>query len=378
MKHIFSLLIVTFILASCGEEAPKISQNLQKLKTEKTQIKQQIDSLSTKLQLIETAISDLDTLKRLVSVTTFKPKEEEFNHFIEVQGTVKVDKSVELHPEIGGNITRIYVKEGQRVSKGQTLAQLDASVLNNNIAQMQTQVNLAKTTFERQQRLWKQNIGSEIQFLQAKANKEGLENSLNALFSQANKMKVKAPFSGTIDEIFAKTGELANPQMPFLRVINLSKVYLESEITESYLANVKKGTAVDILFPSLNKNMSSKITQVGNFINPNNRSFKARIDINNKKGDIKANLLANIKINDFSANGIVIPSNTIQNDNNGNTFVYTVNKENNKEKVVKSMITVVKEYNNQSYVSEGLKATDNIIDKGSKLVKNGDEVSTVQ
>lgn len=377
MKNIITILTISMIITSCGK-APKVSQNLQNLINEKAIIKQQIDSLSSKLQIIETAISDLDTLKRLVVVTTFQPKQEVFKHFIEVQGTVKADKSVELHPEMGGNVTRIFVKEGQRVSKGQTLAQLDASVLNNNIAQMQTQLSLAKTTFERQERLWKQNIGSEIQYLQAKANKEGLENNLNSLYSQANKMKIKAPFSGTIDQVFAKVGELANPQMPFLRVINLSKVYIESDITESYLASIKKGTEVEVSFPSLNKNMNSKITQVGNFINPNNRSFKARIDITNQDGDIKANLLADIRINDFSANGIVIPSNTIQEDSEGNNFVYTVNKEKNKSKVVKSFVTVVKEYNNQSYISEGLKASDIIIDKGSKLVKSGDAVSIVQ
>jgi len=166
MKHISILIILSIFITSCGE-APKVSQNLADLKSQKTVLKKQIDSLSKKLQVIETAISDLDTTKRLVTVSVFNPKEEEFKHFIEVQGSVKADKSVQLHPEMPGTITRIYVKEGQRVSKGQTLAQLDASVINDNIAQVQTQLNLAKTTFERQKRLWDQKIGSEIQFLQA-------------------------------------------------------------------------------------------------------------------------------------------------------------------------------------------------------------------
>jgi len=176
MKKLIAILTISLIIVSCGEK-PKISEDLQELNTQKTALKKQIDSLSSKLQLVESKISELDTTKRLVVVTTITPKEEEFKHYIEVQGTVKADKSVELHPEMGGTITRIFVKEGQRVSKGQTLAQLDASVINNNIAQLQTQLNLAKTTFERQERLWKQNIGSEIQFLQAKAQKEGLEKS---------------------------------------------------------------------------------------------------------------------------------------------------------------------------------------------------------
>jgi len=374
MKNIIPLLTLSIILVSCGNE-PQISENLEVLNTEKITLKKQIDSLSVKLKLVESKISELDTTKRLTIVTIINPVEEEFKHFIEVQGIVKADKSVELHPEMGGTITKIYVKEGQRVRKGQTLAQLDASVLNNNIAQLKTQVDLAKTTFERQERLWNQKIGSEMQFLQAKAQKEGLENNLNSLYSQANKMKIRAPFSGTIDEVFAKAGELANPQMPFLRVVNLSKVYLETEITESFLADIKQGTEVEVTFPSLNKNMTSKISQVGNFINPNNRSFKARVDINNKEGDIKANLLANVKINDFKANGIVIPSYTIQKDSKGDTFVYTVIEEDGKEKVAKTMITVGKEFNNQSYISEGLKASDVIIDKGAKLVQNNETVT---
>ena len=376
MKNIITLLLIT-ILVSCGSE-PQVSKNLDALNTEKIALKKQIDSLSGKLKLVESKISELDTTKRLAVVTIINPIEEEFKHFIEVQGTVKADKSVEIHPEMGGTITKIYVKEGQRVRKGQTLAQLDASVVNNTIAQLKTQVDLANTTFERQERLWNQKIGSEMQYLQAKAQKEGLENNLNSLYSQANKMKIKAPFSGTIDEVFAKIGELANPQMPFLRVINLSKVYLETEITESFLADIKKGTEVDVTFPSLNKNMTSKISQVGNFINPNNRSFKARVDINNKEGDIKANLLANIKINDFKANGIVIPSYTILKDNKGDTFVYTVIEEDGKQKVAKTMIIVGKEFNNQSYISEGLKASDVIIDKGAKLVQNNETVTVAQ
>jgi len=374
MKNIIPFLTLSIILVSCGN-GPQISENLEVLNTEKITLKKQIDSLSVKLKLVESKISELDTTKRLTIVTIINPVEEEFKHFIEVQGIVKADKSVELHPEMGGTITKIYVKEGQRVRKGQTLAQLDASVLNNNIAQLKTQVDLAKTTFERQERLWNLKIGSEMQFLQAKAQKEGLENNLNSLYSQANKMKIRAPFSGTIDEVFAKAGELANPQMPFLRVVNLSKVYLETEITESFLADIKQGTEVEVTFPSLNKNMTSKISQVGNFINPNNRSFKARVDINNKEGDIKANLLANVKINDFKANGIVIPSYTIQKDSKGDTFVYTVIEEDGKEKVAKTMITVGKEFNNQSYISEGLKASDVIIDKGAKLVQNNETVT---
>lgn len=378
MKHIFKILILTLLLTSCGDNKEPVSQSIQDLNARKTVLKTQIDSLSKKLKSVEAQLSKLDTIKKLAIVTSISPKSGVFKHFIEVQGTVKADKNVEIHPEMRGSVTNIYVKEGQKVRKGQTLAQFDASIINNNIAQLKTQLNLAITSFERQERLWNQKIGSEMQYLQAKAQKEGLENNLNALYAQANKMKIIAPFNGTIDEVFGKVGELASPQMPFLRVINLSKVYLESEITETYLKDIKKGTEVVMYFPSLDREITSKITQVGNFINPNNRSFKTRVDINNTSKTIKPNLLADVKIKDFEASGIIIPSNSIQKDQNNNAFVYTLQKTDLVVTVKKTMITVANEYNNESFISEGLKADDLIVDKGAHLVKNEDEVILTQ
>ncbi len=374
MKNIYSILLVTLLLASCGGKKEQTSKNLQSLNLKKGVLKKQLDSLSLALKNVEEQISKLDTLKKLIVVTTFKPKLQDFKHYIEVQGTVKADKSVELNPEMGGTVTKIYVKEGQNVRKGTVLAQFDTSIINSNIAQIQTQLNLATTSFERQKRLWDQKIGSEMQFLQAKTQKESLENNIKILQAQANKMKIIAPFSGTIDQVFTKTGQLASPQMPFLRIVNLNKVYIESEVTESYLKEVKKGTDAIVSFPSLNREFPAKISQVGNFINPNNRSFKTRIDIQNKSRELKANLFADLKINDFKANGIVIPSKVIKRDSKGNSFVYTISKKDKVTSVKKSIITIGKEYNNQSYISEGLSEDSLIIDKGSSLVKSKEEV----
>jgi len=377
MKHSIYILLIVILFTSCNDKV-NTSLDLAELTSKRNILKKQLDSLNKELKVTETAIAKLDTTKKLLIVTTVNPKLIDFKHYINVQGTVKADKSIELHPEMGGTITRIYVSEGQKVRKGQTLAQFDASIINSNIAQVRTQLNLATTTFERQERLWKQKIGSEMQYLQAKANRESLESSLKSLQSQARKMKVVAPFSGTIDEVFAKTGELASPQMPFLRIINLNKVYIESDITETYLKDIKKGTEVLVSFPSLDKELSSKISQVGSFINPNNRSFKTRVDINNKDNQLKANLLADIKINDFKVNGIVLPSYILQKDSNGNSFVYTIKNENDTNLVEKTMVNVAKEYNDQTYISEGLTVNDLIIDKGARLVKSDDEVKIAQ
>lgn len=377
MKQLIYILSIVTLFISCGEKT-QIPQNIADLSSKRDILKKQLDSISDELKVTEDALSELDTTKKLLLVTTLHPKFEEFKHYINVQGTVKADKSIELHPEMGGTITRIYVSEGQNVRKGQTLAQFDASIINSNIAQIQTQLNLASTTFERQERLWKQKIGSEMQYLQAKAQRESLESNLKSLQSQARKMRIVAPFSGTIDEVFAKTGELASPQMPFLRLINLTKVYLESDVTETYLKDIKKGTDVLIHFQSLDMKISSKVSQVGNFINPNNRSFKTRVEINNKDNQLKANLLADIEINDFSATGIVLPTYVLQKDREGNQFVYTIKKENENTTVVKTMITVTKEYNDQAYISKGLTVNDLIIDKGSRLVKTNDVVKIAQ
>ena len=375
MKHLFSLLILSLVL-SCGT-SDKESQSLTELKTKKAALKEQMDRMGTALKEIEMAISELDTLKKLMSVTSIKAEVKDFNHYIEVQGTVKADQTIDLHAEMGGTVTAILVKEGQNVSKGQLLATLDSEVIDNSVLQLDTQLALATTTFERQARLWEQNIGSEIQYLQAKAQKEGLENSVKSLKAQARKMKIIAPFSGIIDQIYAKTGELTSPQKPFLKLVNLSKVYIESEVTETYLNSIKKDTKVLLNFKSIGTSVEASVSQVGNFINPSNRSFKMRIDLKNPNNELKANLLADIKINDFSANGTVIPTRLVQRDRDNKTFVYTIEPKENNYTVVKTYVTEVMNYDNQSYISDGLIPNSILVDKGARLVNNNEEVTLV-
>ena len=377
MKKKYLIFLSLMLISSCGE-AKKESVNLLKLKTEKNSLIRQIDSLSEILNSVELNISKLDTNKRLSSVTVFNAKEKLFQHFIEVQGTVEADQSVELYPENSGSITNIYVKEGQKVYKGQTLIQIDNSVLKSSIVELETQFELAKTTFERQKRLWDQNIGSEIQFLQAKAQKEGLENSLESLKAQEKKLKISAPFSGTIDEMFAKIGGLAAPMIPAVRLVNLNQIHVESEVTETYLKYIRKGTQVELFFPSIGKNISANVSQVGNYINPNNRSFKVRVDINNQNNELKANLLADIKINDFKKMGIVIPAKLIQKDREGKQYVYTVIKEKGNYLSKKNYIKAGMTYETDAFIIEGIQIDDLIVDKGARLIKANEMVILVQ
>ncbi len=312
MKRLLLIITILTVVISCNSSKETVETDLSKLQTSRKEIQKNIDSLHNALKEIEASINKLDTIKKLQKVTVMPVKDTVFNHYIALQGIVQSNQNVILRPEMGGTVTRILVKEGQRVNAGQTLVQLDASSLTDKIDELDIQLSLAKTNFERQERLWNQKIGSEMQYLNAKTQKEGLEKSLNSLNTQIGKMKIKAPFSGVIDEINSRVGELTGQQTSVLRIINLSKMYIEADVPESYLTSVKKGTRVLIDFVPINKQMEAKVSEISNFINPDNRSFRIKINISNKDHTIKPNLLADIEINDFSAKGIVLPSHLIQ------------------------------------------------------------------
>lgn len=372
MKNIVSLFIAATLLISCREENKNTS--ISDLNSEKATLINQIDSLNKQLKIVEDKLSKLDTIKKLHVVTVLPVKNDIFKHYVEIQGVVKADKNIDIRPEFGGTVTAIYVKEGQRVAAGQILIQLDDIAIKNSIAELTTQLNLAKTTFDRQERLWNQKIGSEMQYLQAKAQKEGLENNLASLKTQAKKMKIIAPFNGIVDEVFPRIGELTSPQTPTVRLLNLDNVYVEAEVTETYLPVVKVGTETKLNFPSISKEMVSIISQIGNYINPDNRSFKVRINISNKDNTIKPNLLADLKILDFKSEGLIIPSTLVQKDQKGNNYVFTLKSENNENVVVKKLVSISKEYNNEVFITEGLDSTDTLVNKGARIVKAGDIV----
>ena len=372
MKKYILLFIATIVTISCGEETKKSS--LEELNAQHLKIANQIDSLTSELKVLENEITKIDPNKKHPIVTAFTVKNDVFKHYIEIQGVVQADKNIEIRPELGGTVNSILVKEGQQVSAGQLLMQLDDASIKNTLDELTTQLNLAKTTFERQERLWDQKIGSEMQYLQAKAQKESLENNLASIKTQANKMRITAPFSGIVDEIYPKNGELTNPQTPVIRLINLEKVYVEADITESYLPVIKIGTEAVLNFPSINKEITSEIAQIGHYINPDNRSFKTRINISNKDQSIKPNLLADLKILDFEATGIKIPSNLVQQDQTGADYVFIIKNEDGQHKIVKSLVTIANEYQHNVYVTKGIAENDVLANAGARLIKEGDIV----
>ena len=371
-KNLITIMLIG-VLISC-QNSKKESNSIKELKNEKETLIRQIDSLGKRLSSVESKISKFSSVDQLTNVTAIQLEEKEFRHYLEVQGIIKADQSVEIYPERNGTVKKIYVREGDKVSKGQTLLKIDSSVIEASVAELKTQLDLAVTTFNRQERLWRKKIGSEIEFLNAKAKKEGLENSLKSLKAQADKLQISSPFDGKVDEIFLKQGGVANPMVKAVRIINLDKVHVEIEVTESYLEYIKVGSIVELFFPSVNKNLSAKVNQIGNYINPENRSFKVRVDIENKDNTLKANLLADVKINDFEKTGIVIPNDLIQKDGSGKLFVYTLNKNSGSYIVEKTVIHQERSYNNESLISKGLTVGSILVDKGSRLVSVGEKV----
>jgi RND family efflux transporter MFP subunit len=295
-----------------------------------------------------------------------------FNEFVEVQGQVDAEQNVLALQQMPGMVTAIYVKEGQRVSKGQVLYVTDASTYEKQIAIVETQLSLATTAYEKQERLWAQNIGSEIQVLQAKANKEALEKQIATLRSTIELSKCKSPINGTVDEVRVKLGDMAAPSqlMPGVRVVNASGLVVRAKLAEAQIGKVKSGDRVEIEFPDLHKSISSRITYVGQVIDKQTRTFNIEAKLDNNSANYKANMIAKLKINGLNVNNvIVVPTNVIQHGENETYVLVAENKT-----AVKKDITVGDSYNGKSIVTSGLKTGDAIITFGFSEVVAGQKI----
>ena len=305
-------------------------------------------------------------------ITVLQLEPTRFEHFFTVQGVVETDQNAQLYPEAPARIVSINAKEGDRVSQGQVLMVLDSRVIDNQMEELKLRLDLAELIFKKQEGLWSQEIGSEIQYLEAKNNFESLEQNLETLKAQKALYTIKAPFSGILDEINPKEGEMANPAMPVARLINMERVYIKSDVTERYLATIKAGDAVVVNFPSLGIVKNTTIQRLGNFINPANRTFKVRLSLDNSDLALKPNLLGELKIRDYSADSAaVIPTSLIQSTPSGQEFIYIL--EDSKAKKVE--ITTGISYEGHVEVLSGLMGTETLIDKGARSVKDGDLVS---
>ncbi|MDE0534779.1 efflux RND transporter periplasmic adaptor subunit [Tenacibaculum sp. L6] len=384
MRKIYSLFAIVLLLASCGGKKEQsvqdviASNDLAKIREKKATLEDKIQVLTEDIKLLNSKISELDTNKKVPLITVLSAKEEVFDHYLELQGAVQTKQNVLIYPEMPGLLTRIYVKEGQYVNKGQALAKIDDGGLANQLAQIEAQAALAETTYKRQERLWNQKIGSEIQYLQAKTNYEAQTNAVSQLRRQLAKSVITAPFSGVIDDVIKEQGTVVAPGMgsEVFRIVNLKNMYIETDVPESYITSIKKGKNVEVEFPVLGEKLTSKIRQAGNFINPANRTFKVEVEVPNKDGNIKPNLTAKLKINDYSnEKAILIPQSIISENANGEQYVYVV--EDIKDQIGTAKQTIITTGKTQGDIIEvlsGIESGTKIIDEGARSVKNGQEV----
>jgi len=388
MKHLYLTLFSALLLFSCGSEEKNqtleqalASNDLVIIQAKRHEISAKQQELANQLKQLDDVISILDTSKKVPLITTFDAKEEVFEHYLELQGSVNTKTNLVIYPEYSGILQSVLVKEGQYVSKGQTLAKIDDGGLSQQLAQLQIQTKLAKTTFERQERLWNQKIGSEIQFLQAKSTFEAQQEAVNQMKQQLSKTVVKAPFNGTIDEIITEQGSVVAPgQSQLIRIINLNEMYIETDVPESYLTSVVKNKKVTVSFPILGTTLEAKIRQAGNFINPANRTFKIEVAVPNKNKTIKPNLTAKLKINDYTnTNAFLIPQSIVSENSTGQQYIYVLNNKNGNNEGIANRVIIEtgKTQGDVIEVLNGLKDGDVIIDEGARSVKDGQTVKII-
>ena len=324
MKKIILLPTLALLLFSCGKADNKsiesiiASNNTATISAKKAELQVQITQL-------EEALSKLDTVKEEVLVAIQPVKDSLFAHYLEIQGNINTKENVLIQPEIPGALVALHVKAGQAVSKGQVLGRVDDGGMSEQLASIENQYALAKTTFERQKNLWSQKIGSEIQFLNAQTQMVSAQKAVAQLKAQLGKTVIKAPFTGVIDEVFVERGEVvsANPR-GLMRLVNLSNMYVSTMVPETYIGKLKIGTVVEVKLSALGKTYAGKVRQVASNINPSNRSFGIEIAVPNTDNLLRPNQVAKLKITDYvNPKALTVPSNSIQKDGQGNQFVFT-------------------------------------------------------
>ncbi|WP_405247539.1 MULTISPECIES: efflux RND transporter periplasmic adaptor subunit [unclassified Cellulophaga] len=387
MKKLLIASAAAFLLVACGGDKKKsvedviATTNPEEIRTKRAELVGEQQTIHDKIKQLDEALAQYDTVKKVPLITTITAENEVFNHYLELQGNVTTKDLLVITPEYNGILTNIYVKEGQNVRKGQVLGKIDDGGLSQQVAQLEIQAELAKTTFERQKRLWDQQIGSEIQYLQAKSTYEAQSRAVAQLQQQIAKTVIKAPFSGTIDDVITEQGSVvAAGQSPIMRIVNLDHMYIETDVPENYITNVSKGKSVEVEFPILGKTISTKIRQAGDFINPSNRTFKVEVGIPSKESGVKPNLTARLKINDYTnENAVLIPQSIISENADGEQYVYLVSdKKANEEGIAKKII--IKTGKTQGDVIEVLEGLENgaeIIKEGARSVEDGQTVKVI-
>lgn len=372
-KQILLFTALSIFLFSCSNKENNTdtdtliaSKNLASIKAKRAELQTQITKL-------DEAIASLDTKVEEALVSVMTVKDTVFSHYLEVQGNVETKENLIIYPQFSGILTSLNVVAGQKVSKGQLLGMIDDGGLSQQLAQAQSQLSLAKTTFERQKRLWDQKIGSEIQFLQAQTNMISQQKMVSQIKAQLAKTRIVAPFSGVIDETLIERGQVVAPGQGLMRIVNLNNMYVSTSVPETYIGKLKVGTSVDVYLTSLDKNYSGKIRQVANNINPNNRTFTIEVSVPNKENLLRPNQVAKLRIVDYTAkNAIVVPTNVVQEDGGKNKFVFIVTNTKGTTGIAKKVLVELgQSSNNVTEILSGLSADDIIVTEGVNTISDG-------
>ena len=382
MKKIF--IIVSSLIFSCESENKSVSEviasnNIELIKLKREEINNKQQEIYKKLNLIDLKLNELENNSKNPIVSTSRIIKQDFNHYVELQGDVKSEKIISIYPEFSGIINEIFVKSGESVDKGQILATIDDGGLKQQLSQLQITFNLAKTTYERQERLWGQKIGSEIQYLESKSMFEAQSKAIEQLTKQLNKTIIKAPFSGIIDNVIVKKGEVVYPgRSNLMLLVNMQEMYVESKVPENYINSITKGKDVVIEAPMLNIALKSKIRLVANYINPLNRTYRIEAEIPKNNYKIKPNLNVKLKVNDYtSEDAILIMLNHINIDSNNDEYVYKIINKDGKNYALKTIIETGKNNGNFIEVLKGLTENDEIVSEGARKITNNSEVKII-
>ena len=375
MKSTISTLLLTLGLVSVSCQSKSsgsideliASNDESLLRAKRTELSAQRNALDADIKRLDVVIASLDKSASLPLVATYEVNPQEFNHFTSFQGTVKTMKNINVYPEMPGQLLEVLVVEGQKVEKDQVLARIDDGGLLAQLAQAKSQLLLAETVFNRQERLWSQNIGSEIQFLQAKTQFESAEKAVEALSLQAEKSVVRAPFDGTIDQIFKEPGTIVAPGMgsELFRVVNIDEVYVEVDVPETHITSISEGSKVRVNLSAIGEEVDARIARVSKVINPSNRSFTVEIPLDNHSGFIRPNLMASVAINDYSnKSAIMIPQSVVSENAEGQQYCFALEKSTEGYIAKRLIIETGRTSEDLIEVLEG-------VDKGALLITEG-------
>lgn len=388
MRNLIIFLIFSYLFSACSSKPEQSTDQLlengnkEQLQSKKESLQKTKDSIEEELQKITSKLESLNPNRNFTLVKVKEAKADTFKTYFNVQGNVTTDQNVILTPEISGVIQKIYVKEGDKVKKGNLIAKIDAGGLQERLEELKNKLSLAKTTYERRKRLWEKNIGSEIEYLQAETNYNSLKQNISQVKKELSKTRITAPFDGEIDDVLTEEGEMAMPgSKPIVRITSLDNLYIEADIPERYLGSIQKGTPVKVTSKTGALSFDSSISRVAQTIKEANRSFRIRVkipkDINQK---LIPNMVLKLTINNYKNNqAFVISESILQENTQGQAYIYKVKKNKDDQSITDyTLVETGPSYNGRIEIKKGIQSGDQIIVEGAKGLRKEQRVKVIR